>query len=131
MALIDTLPVFVQFAVAGDASKTWSVPLPSGVWQVKSAVFDPSSAGAVTANDTNYSGIYVKKGSTTIASRETTTAGGGLVAGTEAALTVSGTGANLEFTGGTDDLVCVGDGTPGTGQPVDGILRVDLVKIRT
>ena len=132
MALIDTIPLFVQLSVAGDATKTWSAVLPSGVWRCASATFDPSSAGAVTANDSNYAALTVKKGSTTVASVNTTVAtGASWVAGTPAALTVSGTGTDAEFTGGTDDVVIEADGTAGTGQPIDGILLVVFQKIRT
>ena len=51
---------------------------------------------SVTADNTNYITLTVKKASTTLVSRATNVAGGGMVAGTPIVLTLTGTGADLE-----------------------------------
>jgi hypothetical protein len=51
---------------------------------------------AVTADNTNYITVTVKRGSTTLATRTTTVAGLGMVAGTVESLTITGTGGDLE-----------------------------------
>lgn len=51
---------------------------------------------AITADSTNYITLTVKKASTTLVSRATTVAGGGMVVGTPLTLTITGTGADLE-----------------------------------
>ncbi len=51
---------------------------------------------AITADSTNYITLTVKKASTTLVSRATTVAGGGMVVGTPITLTITGTGADLE-----------------------------------
>ena len=50
----------------------------------------------VAAHASNYITLTVKKGSTTLVSRATTVAGGALTAGTVVALTITGTGGDLE-----------------------------------
>lgn len=51
---------------------------------------------SVSAHDTNYITLTVKKGSTTLLSRATTVAGGAMTAGTVIAATITGTGGDLE-----------------------------------
>ena len=51
---------------------------------------------SVTANDTNYITLTVKKGSTTLVTRTTTVAGLGMVAGTVESMPITGAGADLE-----------------------------------
>lgn len=51
---------------------------------------------AVTADNTNYITLAVKKASTTLVSRATNVAGGGMVVGTLITLTITGTGSDLE-----------------------------------
>lgn len=51
---------------------------------------------AVTADNTNFITLTVKKASTTLVSRATTVAGGGMVVGTLITLSITGTGADLE-----------------------------------
>ena len=62
--------------------------------KIKRVYFIPNVS--VTADDTNYITLTVKKGSTTLVSRATTVAGGAMTAGTVIAATITGTGGDLE-----------------------------------
>jgi hypothetical protein len=130
MSTADKISVQVQLSVAGDASKTWywAPATGSGTWKLKGARFTPSSAGAVTANDTNYMDLSVKKSSTVVAHRDSLVASGALVAGTPVDLPITGTGKDLEFSP-TAPCVVLADGTPGSGQAVDGILDLQFEQV--
>ena len=126
----DIIHAQVQISVAGDATKTWywAPATGSGTYKLRGARFTPSSAGAVTAKDTNYADLSLKKSSTVVAHRDTLVASGALVAGTPVDLPITGSGTNLEFSP-TAPVVILADGTPGSGQPLDGILDMELEKV--
>ena len=93
----------------------------------ESVCFVPDTA--VTADDTNNGVITVKIGATTIATMTTNAAQGNLVAGTRYALTLSGTGADLEI----DSLesVSVTKTYGGTGAVMSGVVSFSASEQRS
>jgi hypothetical protein len=78
---------------------------------------------SVTASDTNYITLTVKKGATTLLSRATTVAGTGMIAGTVIAATITGTGGDLER--GAAGVFEVAVAKAGTGPAYD----IDVVVV--
>jgi hypothetical protein len=78
---------------------------------------------SVTASDTNYITLTVKKGATTLLSRATTVAGTGMIAGTVIAATITCTGGDLER--GAAGVFEVAVAKAGTGPAYD----IDVVVV--
>lgn len=131
MSIGDKITLVFPFAtIAAGTGETWDQVVPfTGVWRVTSAYFNTMTAR--TADDTNYTTISVKVGSTTIASQTTKITGGSgnLVEGTVLALTITGTAAQCEVTGGSTNVQCV-KAESGTGLALDGAFTLGLERVR-
>jgi hypothetical protein len=114
--------------VAAGTPETLYVPIAAaGTWKMRKAYFTPFTNR--TADDTNYTTMTVKKGSTAIATEATTTADtGDLVAGTAIALALTGSGQDLEFAQGSSIVVTKTES--GTGLALDGSFQFELVQVR-
>jgi len=130
MASTDTRTTRLQFASLGTttADDGYMSPPGPGVWRLDSVYLDPQAA--TTAHDTDYATVTAKKGSTALAARATTVAGGSLVAGTPAALTMSGTGTDLELTYGTHCLL-IAITKAGSGVTIEAGITAAWTHIRT
>ncbi len=115
--IFTTLP----FAVAAGTAFTQYAAQPApGEWELVSAYFTPSSAGAVAVHATNYVTITLKQGSTSLGALTTNSTGGAaLVAGTPSAFSLSG-GSALQF--GQADPLVIDVAHGGTGGAANGTL---------
>lgn len=83
---------------------------------------------SVSADDTNNITLTVKRGSTTVASRATTVAGGALSAGVVVAMTVSGTGGDLERAAAGVLEVAVAKAGTGPAYDIDVVVVYEGVR---
>tara|TARA_R110000868_G_scaffold122400_1_gene324249 strand:- start:9218 stop:9595 length:378 start_codon:yes stop_codon:yes gene_type:complete len=83
---------------------------------------------SVSASDTDYITLTVKKGSTTLLSRATTVAGGALTAGTVVAATITGTGGDLERAAAGVFEVAVAKAGTGPAYDIDVVLVMEGVR---
>jgi len=83
---------------------------------------------SVSASDTDYITVTVKKASTTLASRATTVAGGALTAGTKVEMSITGTGGDLETTAGGVFAVAVAKAGTGPAYDLDIIVVYEGVR---
>lgn len=100
------------------------------VWELQTtAYFMPSTS--VSANDTNYATVKLKKNSTDLAGatfNTKVTGGAALTAGTATTMTLTGGGSLRQFTVGTDALdinVAIG----GAGAVIDGCFHFVWLRI--
>jgi len=99
-----------------------------GTYKLEAAYFTPTAA--VTAAATNFVTVALNKGAagTLIASVDTDATGVSFVVGTPTAITISGTGTDLEFTA-TDGLE-VDLNKDGTGGTIEGSITLRWVRAR-
>ena len=83
---------------------------------------------SVSAHDTNYITLTVKKGSTTLLSRATTTAGGAMTAGTVITGTITGTGGDLERAAAGVFEVAVAKAGTGPAYDIDVVVVFEGVR---
>lgn len=83
---------------------------------------------SVSAHDTNYITLTVKKGSTTLLSRATTVAGGAMTAGTVIAATITGTGGDLERAAAGVFEVAVAKAGTGPAYDIDVVVVYEGVR---
>ena len=94
--------------------------------KIKRVYFIPNVS--VTADDTNYITLTVKKGSTTLVSRATTVAGGAMTAGTVIAATITGTGGDLERAAAGVFEVAVAKAGTGPAYDIDVVVVYEGVR---
>lgn len=94
--------------------------------KIKRIYFVPNVS--VSAHDTNYITLTVKKGSTTLVSRATTTAGGPMTAGIVIAATITGTGGDLERAAAGVFEVAVAKAGTGPAYDIDVVVVYEGVR---
>jgi hypothetical protein len=113
-------------ATAGDPDNLYCLNRLGGKAQVVNVDFVAN--GAITANDSNNATITVSVGGTSLGSIQTTTGGtGDITDGSNTAITLSDTAANLVAEGG---LVKVAITKTGSGVAVKGQVAVTLQRVR-
>ena len=117
---------FVEIAAGTDESWGWTNPHP-GDWIVEACYFHPMAA--LTAHASNNTALSVENGGTEIATITTTAGGSGsLTAHTGVAITLTGTGKNLEVSQGGNLTFKKTDG--GSGVAASGQFCVALRRVR-
>ena len=125
MASPDVVYQFIDIVQAAAAAENRYLEPPGAsgsVWRCTSARFTPATA--VTAHDTDYVTLALKKGATTVFSKNTKVTGGSaFVAGTPLALTAGSTVKGDEFTVGTN-VLDIDIAPAGGGKVCDGSLKL-------
>lgn len=96
------------------------------VAKIKRIYFIPNVS--VSAHDTNYITLTVKRGATTLVSRATTVAGGAMTAGTVIAATITGTGGDLERAAAGVFEVAVAKAGTGPAYDIDVVVVYEGVR---
>jgi hypothetical protein len=123
-----TVQLDVNISAGGGEER--EAVLPPGTWRLVRADFMPATTAATHA--TNYATITIKKGAggTSLGTTNTSSgSGAALTKGTVTAITVTGTGADLEFTGGTTCLE-VAVTQAASGAVVDGAFALTFDRVR-
>lgn len=125
---VIALPVVYQ-QLATTAAKALACPVPPGKWEFRAAKH--CAHEAVTASDTDYATIAVKKSSTTLASVATTTSGSGDLSISEctALSNVAAVGASAVFDGDSNEPVIVDIAKAASGVSISGLVVVFLKKV--
>lgn len=131
MTMPDTLIASIKIDEVEAAAGTddiWYLVVPqSGTWELDELTFVPENT--VTANDTNYTTITAKKGATALATFNTTIATGTAhTLATPIALSITGTGQDLEFTNSTPLIIDKTDS--GSGQISAGTYSAKFTRVR-
>ena len=111
-----------QAVLTGTNADTLYVTNPLAQKVIVQRAYVVDNAG-VTANGTNYATVQLRSGTTVLASVDTSSAS--LTAGTPAALTLSGTGSDLEIDAG--GALNVNITKAGSGVDVDLTVAVDCL----
>lgn len=122
--------VTIDAVVSAGAGEEREAVLPVGTWRLVRADFMPATATATHA--TNYATATIKKGAggTALGSFNTSSGtGAALVKGTVTPITLTGTGTDLEFTGGTTCLEYA-VAQSASGAIVDGMLVCTFDRVR-
>jgi hypothetical protein len=116
--LILTLTLDMNLGATTDDQRYAVVPW-EGEWLLENALYVPATS--VTQDDTDYRTFTVKQGSTSLGTFHTKATGGfALTAGTPKAISLSGGGKNLEFTGLTDGITVDSTHSGSSGKVGDG-----------
>ena len=114
-----------QIVLTGTNADTQYITNPLQQKVVVQRAYVVDNAG-VTANGSNYATVQLRSGTTVLASRDTSS--DNLTAGTPAAMTLSGTGTDLEISAG--GAMNVNITKAGSGVDIDLVVAVDCLVAR-
>jgi hypothetical protein len=126
-----TLTLHSAVVAAGTSEVFPCIIAESGTWKLEAAAFVAGTA--ITSDDTNFSDLSIDIGGTEVSSEQTTTGDlGSIAASGIAVLDITGTGTDLEVTGGVAGTVVEFKKTDsGSGVAVDGTWCASFVKLRS